>query len=84
MPEEEIIIGVYYDREERTNKSLEKVIYYVNEYWFTNATAYLAGSGPPFWLGEDIVVISSEKVTVNEMDCMKFIGTTLNKKQTPI
>ena len=79
MLEDEIILGISYDSGEEFNDSLEKVIDYVNKGKFTEAASRLAGGGPAANLGEDIVAKTSEKVTVNGIDCMKFTGSTLNK-----
>lgn len=73
--DESIVIGVFYNSE--NNSSVEKVIEYVNEYTFAHAAAYVSRTG--LGLGGDIFVTSSENVTVNDLECMRFEGNTPNE-----
>lgn len=73
--DENIVVGVFYDSE--NNSSVEKVIEYVNKYTFAHAAAYVSRTG--LCLGGDIVVTSSENVTVNDLECMRFEGNTPNE-----
>lgn len=75
LEKEEIMVGVYGDIDEEFNDSVEDVITFVNDDKFTEK-ASLAGEGLALWLGADIVVDSSEVVTMAGMDSMKFTGTT--------
>ena len=75
LEKEEIMVGVYSDLEQEFNDSVEDVITFVNEDRFTEAASF-AGEGLALWLGSDIVVTSSEVVTMAGMDSMKFTGTT--------
>ena len=74
-----IMVGVYGDYRDTYNDSLEKVIDFVNEADFTSYASRSGGGGSSFYLGDDIVVGSSEMVTMAGMDSMKFIGTTPNE-----
>lgn len=75
LEKEEIMVGVYSDLEQEFNDSVEDVITFVNDDRFTEAASF-AGEGLALWLGADIVVTSSEVVTMADMDSMKFTGTT--------
>lgn len=75
LEKEEIMVGVYSDLDEEFNDSVEDVITFVNDDRFTEAASF-AGEGLSLWLGADIVVTSSEVVTIAGMDSMKFTGTT--------
>ena len=75
LEKEEIMVGVYGDIDEEFNDSVEEVITFVNDDKFTEK-ASSAGEGLSLWLGADIVVTSSEVVTMAGMDSMKFTGTT--------
>ena len=76
---DDIMVAVYADIDEEFNDSLEDVINFVNDEDFTTYASLAGGGGSSFYLGEDIVVTSSEMVTMAGMDSMKFEGTTPNR-----
>ena len=75
MLDESIMIGLYGTD---AIDAIENGVQLANdENWMSDVSK--AGSGgPTFWLGEDIVMTSSENTTVAGVDAMRFIGTAPN------
>lgn len=78
--EHDIMVGLYRDViDKKENDSLENIVDFANEDGFMKKVARAGSGGSTFYLEEDIVVTSSEIVTMAGRDSMKFEGTAPNK-----
>ena len=77
---EDIMVGFYEDFIDYTpNDSLENIVDFVNDDGFMDSVSRAGRGGSTFYLEEDIVVTSSEIVTMAGRDSMKFEGTAPNR-----
>ncbi len=78
--EQDIMVGLYRDViGKKENDSLENIVDFANEDGFMDSVSRAGTGASTFYLEEDIVVTSSEIVTMAGRDSMKFEGTTPNR-----
>lgn len=77
---EDIMVGLYRDiLDYSANDSIENIVDFVNDDGFMDSVSRAGRGGSTFYLEEDIVVTSSEIVTMAGRDSMKFEGTAPNR-----